>query len=78
MNEEKQKGRQKKMKKENMLKMAGCLVKALLISIMIAAFIVLISTPGGMEDGVIGSGEGFLRMIGSFGAMVGAGWLANL
>ena len=77
MNEEKQKGA-RQMKRQNLLNAVGCIIKAVLISIMVAAFIILISTPGGMEDGVIGSGEGFLRMIGSFGAMVGAGWLANL
>ena len=66
------------MKRQNLLNAVGCIIKAVLISVMVAAFIILISTPGGMEDGVIGSGEGFLRMIGSFGAMVGAGWLANL
>ena len=66
------------MKKEIVLSAIGCIVKAVLISTVIAAFIILISTPGGMEDGVISTGEGIIRMIISFGAMIGAGRLADL
>ena len=66
------------MKRQNLLNAVGCIIKAVLISVVLAAFIILISTPGGMEDGVISTGEGIIRMIISFGAMIGAGRLADL
>ena len=51
------------MKKRTFVEAARCVVRSMLSAILIAAFIILISTPGGMEMGDITWTDGVIRAI---------------